>query len=171
MCLYLYLNTFCKYFSIRFKFYHKILCSFNNFLGVSSTSISTFDFSDVGDFINVHPIPFGNKYNLLINPYTPNTSYNFKNNMQLNFKCPFNLKYLDAYDWVIYLPKHKRVFCKFCVLFNLNILRNKQGSFIIKTFTKMYQINNESKKNIQYNSGIESTITAKSFLQSMTFKI
>lgn len=63
------------------------------------SNISISDSSEVGDFINVQPILDDKKYNLLINPYKPTTSYNFKNDMQLNSKCPFNLKYLDTYDW------------------------------------------------------------------------
>lgn len=90
--------------------------------------------------------------------------------MASNSKRAFNLKYLEMYDWMIYSPKHKGVFCKFCVLFKPNIHRGKQGSFIITPFTKFYQIIEESKKHEKTQWHNDSKVTAKLFLDSMNSK-
>ncbi|XP_026821693.1 52 kDa repressor of the inhibitor of the protein kinase-like [Rhopalosiphum maidis] len=132
----------------------------------NDTNIIIYNSSDVGDFINIHPIPEDKKYSLLTNPYKPTINYNFKNDMASNSKRAFNLKYLEMYDWMIYSPKHKGVFCKFCVLFKANVHRGKQGSFIITPFTKFYQIIEESKKHEKTQWHNDSKVTAKLFLDS-----
>jgi len=90
--------------------------------------------------------------------------------MASNSKRAFNLKYLEMYDWMIYSPKHKGVFCKFCILFKPNVHRGKQGSFIITPFTKFYQIIEESKKHEKTQWHNDSKVTAKLFLDSMNSK-
>ncbi|XP_025417879.1 52 kDa repressor of the inhibitor of the protein kinase-like [Sipha flava] len=59
---------------------------------VRNDTESIYDSSDVGDFIDIHPIPEDKKYSLLINPYKPTINYNFKNDMASNSKRAFNLK-------------------------------------------------------------------------------
>ncbi|XP_026819533.1 52 kDa repressor of the inhibitor of the protein kinase-like [Rhopalosiphum maidis] len=58
----------------------------------NDTNIIIYNSSDVGDFINIHPIPEDKKYSLLTNPYKPTINYNFKNDMASNSKRAFNLK-------------------------------------------------------------------------------
>ena len=100
--------------------------------------------TDVGNFISTNVIDDVVKYNILVNPFTPSTSYNFKEDA-LEENRVFRREWLQTYDWMVYSKKLKGALCKLCIVFKPVVHRGLQGAFIKKAFSKYRHLHESAK--------------------------
>jgi len=128
------------------------------------------DTLDIGFYINVHPIRDDLKYKILTSPFIPPPDYDFKKDLDPKTKRGFIRSHLDKYPWMAYSPISKGILCKNCVLFRPTLQRGSFGIFIIRAFTKFYQIHDEAKKHAASRWHSESTAAAKFFQDTHTLR-
>ncbi|XP_049950625.1 zinc finger MYM-type protein 1-like [Schistocerca serialis cubense] len=72
---------------------------------------------------------------ILLNPWQPEESYNFKNDID-STKRTFQPDRLSLYPWLVYSKAVKGALCNFCVLFSPHITHGSHhGTFISRPFT------------------------------------
>ncbi|CAH1994424.1 unnamed protein product [Acanthoscelides obtectus] len=107
------------------------------------------DSKDIGNFLNnSSSIPDKQKYDLLISPYRPPPTYDFKKDVESN-KRPFIHKWLNQYDWLAYSKLLKGSFCKYCVIFPPTVNHGSAlGAFITKPFLKYRDFHTQAKNHV-----------------------
>jgi len=128
---------------------------------------------DIGNYIEIHNIlklDDAKKYDLLTNPWNPDKTYNFKDDLGENQKRCFRLEWLYQYPWLAYSKKLKGALCVHCVLFRPSIKRGVQGAFINKVFIKYKDLYDSAKKHSQTEWHKEAIIKSKLFSDVITHK-
>ena len=72
---------------------------------------------DIGCYINDHSIPDRLKYQLLCNPWAPDSKYEFPVQHSNGHNRKFQLKWMKDFAWLTYSAKDNGAYCRFCVLF------------------------------------------------------
>ncbi|XP_049782496.1 zinc finger MYM-type protein 1-like [Schistocerca cancellata] len=125
---------------------------------------------DVGNYIEKKDIDNCLKYKILLNPWQPEKSYNFKNDIN-STKRTFRPDWLSLYPWLVYSKAVKCALCKFCVLFRPRITHGSHhGAFISRPFTnfkkfhecvKMHMNSEWHKDAIEKSNNFISVVTNK----------
>jgi hypothetical protein len=94
---------------------------------------NTNDSFDIGNCLDNIPTNNYVIYSMLTNPWKPDSSYNFKDDV-IAGKRPFLREWYNTYPWLAYSRSGKGALCKSCVLFK------PAHSIIIKSFMNMLNL-------------------------------
>lgn len=119
---------------------------------------------DIGNFINHSHVPDDIVFKALKHPWTPEKSYDFKND-SLDSSRTFRYTWLHDYPEMSYSAKLKGVLCRTCVLFKPHVDRGIQGAFILKEFTKYKKFHECAKLHLKSKWHRESINKANNFSQ------
>lgn len=125
---------------------------------------------DIGNFVHSSSLQDKQKYDLLRSPYTPSSTYDFKQDVEPN-KRPFIHKWLDQYDWLVYSKVLKGALCKYCVIFPPAVTHGSTlGAFITRPFIKYRDFHTQAKNHSSSAWHKDSTIRAKNFIDVLSNK-
>lgn len=110
------------------------------------------------------------KYKMLISPYMPSTSYDYKADVTSGNR-PFLLAWLKQYDWLCYSTALKGALCKFCVLFEPSLDKGGvHGAFIKTAFCKYKKFHEQAKSHAKSAWHNHSVQRANDFISIMNGK-
>ncbi|XP_047103676.1 zinc finger MYM-type protein 1-like [Schistocerca piceifrons] len=100
---------------------------------------------DVGNYIEKKDIDNCLKYKILLNPWQPEKSYYFKNDID-STKRTFRPDWLSLYPWLVYSKAAKGALCRFCVLFHPRITHVEELAY--ENLAKLGQTNRAKLKSV-----------------------
>ncbi|XP_070789602.1 52 kDa repressor of the inhibitor of the protein kinase-like [Pituophis catenifer annectens] len=121
---------------------------------------------DIGLYVNSPtPLTDDQKYNLLVNTFTPAHDYNFKGDSTgiRSFRHIWLIRYSP---WLCYSSYLKGPFCKYCIVFPQPDLCGRQGGFIMVPFVRYNDFHVCAKKHMSSAWHKSAEIDATNFLTS-----
>ena len=83
--------------------------------------------TDIGMYMSPNnTVPDHLRYSLLTNPWTPPDDYSFPVVLESGKKRKFQSSWLQRFPWLVYSAEKAGGFCKFCVLFAPEAVRNQK---------------------------------------------
>lgn len=128
---------------------------------------NTNDSFDIGNCFDNIPTNNYVIYSMLTNPWKPDSSYNFKDDV-IAGKRPFLREWYNTYPWLAYSRSGKGALCKSCVLFKPRVSHGSyQSGFITRPFNNYKKFHEYAKSHALSQWHREAVEKSSNFLSVM----